>query len=70
MSSAVGNCRSVVSGQQKLAQIRNKQTGSTQKADEIKKVCGSLFIIPGDTRWNGEYQSYNTYIQYYGLKFS
>ena len=62
--------RSVVSGQQKLAQIRNKQTGSTQKADEIKKVCGSLFIIPGDTRWNGEYQSYNTYIQYYGLKFS
>ena len=41
------------------SQIRNKQTGSTQKADEIKKVCGSLFIIPGDTRWNEEFDSCN-----------
>ena len=40
-------CRSVVSGQQKLAQIRNKQTGSTKNADKriSKKIPLALSIV-------------------------
>ena len=30
---------------------------STQKSDKIRKICGSLFIKPGTTRWNSEHDS-------------
>ena len=26
---------------------------------KLKKTCGSFFILPGDTRWNGEWDSCN-----------
>jgi len=43
----------------KLTGLWNKQNRSTAAAEKIKAAIGSLFVTPGDTRWNSLYDAFS-----------
>ena len=47
----------------KFKSLLKKQNYSPQKADIIREKLGRLFKIPGDTRWNGKYDSVTDFLQ-------
>jgi len=58
LSGPVGNLKKIsVQTFAKLSAIWNKQNRSSTAADAILKSLGTLFITPGETRWNSYYDS-------------
>ena len=44
-------------------EICNKQSRSAQKADIIRKICGTLFIKSVSTRWNSEFDGVQDFVK-------